>query len=81
MKLDYNDPEASYRRGYQHGAFDVIKAISMALSEDQEKTLNQWLNGPVYRWRLKNLQGNDSKRADTSPSSIPPRHLLHIGKK
>jgi len=81
MKSDFDDPEASYRRGYHQGAYDVIAAISAALSEHQRKALDQWLYGPVYTWRLRNLQGKDSRRADSNPPSIPPRDLLHIENK
>jgi hypothetical protein len=78
MKSDFDDPEASYRRGYQQGAYDVIAAISHGLPESQKKALNQWLNGPVYKWRLKNIQGRDLNRTNSNPPSMPPRHLLHI---
>lgn len=78
MSSDIDDPEASYRRGYHQGAFDVIAAVSEALSEVQRKELEKWLNGPVYKWRLENLRGKDLNRADSNPPSIPPRHLLKI---
>lgn len=76
MKSDFNDPEASYRRGYVHGAYDVIEAISDFLPAIQKKALDQWLYGPVFKWRLQNLRGESTARGDTDPAALPPRHLL-----
>ena len=44
---EMTDPEASYRRGYQQGAFDTISAIK---TTPMEKVRN-WVDVKLTRWR------------------------------
>jgi hypothetical protein len=67
------DPEASYRRGYAHGAEEVFRAVAPALPEDVSAKIKRWLKGDLAAWRLANLRGLDSTRQCTphfDPSSI-----------
>jgi hypothetical protein len=77
-----NDPEASYRRGYVHGAWDVIEAVRGLLPPKEQSRLEDCFNGPAQEWRDLNLSGK-SKRAengDFSAAMCPPRRALRLGK-
>src|SRR3954451_13105694 len=41
------DPEASYRRGYTHGAEEVFRAVAPALPEDVSAKIKRWLKGDL----------------------------------
>jgi hypothetical protein len=44
---EQDDPEASYRRGYQQGARDTLQALqSMPVGEVQG-----WVDKALFRWR------------------------------
>ena len=45
------DPEASYRRGYAHGAEEVFRAVAPALPEDVSAKIKRWLKGDLAAWR------------------------------
>jgi hypothetical protein len=59
------DPEASYRRGYAHGAEEVFRAVSAVLPEDISSKIERWLKGDLAIWRVANLRGLDSTRECT----------------
>jgi hypothetical protein len=59
------DPEASYRRGYAHGAEEVFRAVSAVLPEDVSAKIERWLKGDLAIWRVANLRGLDSTRQCT----------------
>jgi hypothetical protein len=44
-----NDPEASYRRGYQQGAFDALRA-AQSMTGDQ---LREWADVTLAAWRYR----------------------------
>lgn len=78
----YSDPEQSYRRGYTHGAWDVIEAVRRLLAAKEQAKLEAWFNGPAQKWRMENLRG-ESKRdenGDFTAALYPPRRLLQLGK-
>lgn len=57
---EMDDPEASYRRGFQQGAFMALKAAKAAHSEKRMEELNAWVDVTLHKWRyqdqVKNLQ-------------------------
>jgi hypothetical protein len=78
----YSDPEGSYRRGYTHGAWDVIEAVRGLLPAREQAKLEAWFSGPAQEWRMENLRG-ESKRdenGDFTATLYPPRRFLHLGK-
>jgi hypothetical protein len=76
---EIDDPEASYRRGYTHGAWDVIAAVRGLLSPHEQARLEAWFNESAREWRLKNLRGESQRLAGKIAVDIaPPRHLLRL---
>lgn len=73
-----DDPEQSYRRGYYHGAWDVIEAVSAFLAGSEKNRLREWFAGPVYSWKLAALTGESKRSPDgqVTVDMVPPRHLL-----
>jgi hypothetical protein len=59
-----NDPEASYRRGYQQGAFDALQAIQSMTPE----RLKEWAEVELAKWRY--AEQVDNRRL------APPRPWL-----
>jgi hypothetical protein len=49
-----NDPEASYRRGYQQGACDGLDA-GKSMTEDQAR---EWAHVTLAKWRYENQPDN-----------------------
>jgi hypothetical protein len=60
MVDEETNPEASYRRGYAHGAKQVFDAVAAALPLDIAAKVERWLSEDVNVWRLANLRGVDS---------------------
>lgn len=56
------DPEASYRRGYAHGAKQLFDAVASALPSELVPKVERWLREDVSVWRLANLRGVNSTR-------------------
>ena len=56
------DAEASYRRGYAHGAKQLFDAVSAALPSELVSKVERWLSEDVSVWRLANLRGVDLTR-------------------
>jgi hypothetical protein len=50
------DPEASYRRGYQQGAFAALVAVNR-LTIDK---LNHWVGVTLWKWRYEDRVKNRS---------------------
>ena len=42
-----DDPEASYRRGYQQGAKAMLDAVGRLTTE----RLNEWVDIALFKWR------------------------------
>jgi hypothetical protein len=60
-----SDPEACYRRGYEHGAEEVFRAVAAALPQSLCSMIERWLESDVKTWRIANLRGVDSTRQHT----------------
>ena len=45
--IDRNDPEVSYRRGYEHGAKEVFHAVARFLDPATREILRTWVEEDV----------------------------------
>ena len=52
-----NDPEMSYRRGYQDGAVETFHAVERFLDPAVREIVSAWIEQDVYGWRLKAMLG------------------------
>jgi hypothetical protein len=52
-----NDPEMSYRRGYQDGAAETFRAVERFLDPAVRETVSAWIEQDVNGWRLKAMLG------------------------
>jgi hypothetical protein len=53
------------RRGYEHGAEEVFRAVAAALPQSLCSMIERWLESDVKTWRIANLRGVDSTRQYT----------------
>jgi len=66
-------PERSFRRGYQHGAYEVLQAILPRLSPSVAKILENWILKDLHRWRLKaDVDETERVRPFASGPPSPP---------
>ena len=69
---EIEDAEASYRRGYQHGAYTVLDAIGQRIDASLALEIRGWIEGDIHEWRI------PGKKAAKSP--YPPKmHGLLTG--
>jgi glycosidase len=47
-----NDPEMSYRRGYQDGAFETFRAVERFLDPPTRNVIRTWIEEDIDGWRL-----------------------------
>jgi hypothetical protein len=81
MDSQFDDPEQSYRRGYDHGVSDVLAAVRNRLSAQDSAALEEWYSDEVKEWRSDALQGlsNRAKWPDPFPAGVrPPRDKLRL---
>ena len=78
MPEHIDDPEGSYRRGYMHGASDVMHFVSALIPPGEFQKLKVWLNGPVREWRMEAYTGKSRRGPGGTITTdlVPPRHLL-----
>ena len=75
---EYADPEMSYRRGYQHGAWELFVAIDAFLPAAIATQVREWILRDLREWRLKNLRGEATRPPDSTPTADlaqPPLQL------
>jgi hypothetical protein len=66
---DFDDPEASYRRGYQQGAYAAVMAAERLMrSAVGRKKLQDWVNLTVYTWRYLTKPKDRSIRPPDPPN-------------
>jgi hypothetical protein len=53
-----NDPEMSYRRGYQDGASDMLHAVEQFLDPATRDVVRAWVDQDINGWRLKAMLGH-----------------------
>jgi hypothetical protein len=46
-----DDPEASYRAGYQHGAWAVFERVRTHIPAEEQVRFEQWIEGDLQQWR------------------------------
>ena len=81
MQNEMHDPEMSYRRGYQQGAWAVLNAIKHCLPVRQSLIMHAWIAEDLQKWRLAGLKG-ESKREHNGSAVMcqpPTEHLSKIG--
>jgi hypothetical protein len=52
-----NDPEMSYRRGYQDGALEMFRAVERFLDPTTRQVVRGWIEQDINGWRLKAMLG------------------------
>jgi hypothetical protein len=52
-----NDPEMSYRRGYQDGALELLCAVERFLDPATQKAIRAWIEQDINGWRLRAMLG------------------------
>jgi hypothetical protein len=50
---EHDEPEMSFRRGYQQGAIELFYAIERSLDPATREVLQAWIEKDVYIWRVK----------------------------
>src|SRR6516164_10289318 len=53
-----DEPEMSFRRGYQQGAIDIFLAIERCLDPTTREVLQAWIEKDVSMWRAKAMLGH-----------------------
>jgi hypothetical protein len=53
-----NEPEMSFRRGYQQGVIDIFCAIERCLDPATREVLQAWIEKDVSMWRAKAMLGH-----------------------
>ena len=68
------EPEMSFRHGYQQGAIEVFYAIERFLDPATREVLQAWIEKDVYIWRVKAMLGrppNSRLNMLADPRSAP----------
>ena len=52
MPNEKNDPEMSYRRGYQHGASETFRAVEQFLDPAMREVVRAWIEKDIDGWRI-----------------------------
>jgi len=52
-----DEPEMSFRRGYQQGAIELFYAIEPFLDPATREVVRAWIEKDVYIWRVKAMLG------------------------
>ena len=81
MQDETHDPEMSYRRGYHHGAQQVLDAIKHCLPVQQRSIVHAWIAEDVCKWRVAGLKGESKRDHDGSTVMCKPptERLRNIG--
>ena len=59
MPLDEKtDPEMAYRRGYQDGALEMLRAVERFLDPATRDVVRAWIEQDINGWRLKAILGH-----------------------
>src|ERR1700730_16476572 len=74
---EFDDPEQSYRRGYVHGARELLAAMERRLPADQRGMIEKGLEGYLSKWRRENLRGKTGRnKAGLTGNMGPPRLVI-----
>lgn len=67
---EHNDPEASYRRGYQQGAADALKALQAIPSRKRAMLLlSEWVEIVLFEWRYRDRTTDRTVHPPAPPSA------------
>ena len=55
--IEQDDPETSFRRGYEHGAIETFHAIERFLDPATRDLLRAWIEKDIYVWRMEAMLG------------------------
>src|SRR5215467_4793890 len=55
---ELDQPEMSFRRGYQQGAIELFYAIERFLDPATREVVRAWIEKDVYIWRVKAMLGH-----------------------
>jgi hypothetical protein len=55
--IEQDDPETSFRRGYEHGVIETFHAIERFLDPATRDVLRAWIEKDIYVWRMKAMLG------------------------
>ena len=58
-----NDPEMFYRRGYQDGALEMLRAVERLLDPATRQVVRSWIEQDINGWRLKAMLGRATDMA------------------
>src|SRR5262249_61822715 len=75
-----DEPEMSFRHGYQQGAIEVFCAIERFLDPTTREVLQAWIEKDVFMWRAKAMLGHPptwgvNMFAGSKPAGGPPDRL------
>jgi hypothetical protein len=68
-----NDPEMSYRRGYQDGALEMLRAVERFLDPATRQVARGWREQDINGWRLKAMLGQPPTWRLTELSALGPK--------
>jgi hypothetical protein len=54
--IGVDDPEMSYRRGFEHGAVEMFRAVEQFLDPATREVLRAWIQD-IHGWRYKAMLG------------------------
>ena len=61
MTPERNDPEMSYRRGYQQGAQELFNVIEGALPPECRQIVKPWIGLDLAQWRVAAMRGESGR--------------------
>lgn len=77
MIAEHDDPEMSYRRGYQQCAQQLFEVLQPFLPPDAREIVRQWVGRDLANWRVAAMRG-ESKRGSVgiTVGEYPPTWRL-----
>ena len=69
---EFDDAEQSYRRGFEQGAYEVLRVVSPHLSPSVAKRLEDWVSVEVRRWRRKADVDEAERIRPITIKQVPP---------
>jgi len=77
LGAENDEPEMSFRRGYQQGAIEAFYAIERFLDPATREVLQAWIEKDVFMWRAKAMLGHPPNwRLNMLAGSRPARRPL-----
>jgi hypothetical protein len=64
---EMTDPEASYRRGFQHGAAALLQLVATKLDPADARALAEWTGAELRDWRIVGHETADSASPPPPP--------------